>query len=143
MTEPKDFDGVFFNVFFYYFSDFGRGSDSQGGGKASIKTSIWFMQVMKLGVANTSAGEQPTFTMHYWLKEKKQKSKLKIWNFLLLLMQTKQFLVNLALKMITYWKEAKIEKEITVKTDLDSIAEELRSKKTSKLVVEKWELIKT
>ena len=58
-----------------YFSDFGRGSDSQGGGKASIKTSIWFMQVMKLGVANTSAGEQPTFTMHYWLKEKKQKSK--------------------------------------------------------------------
>jgi hypothetical protein len=41
------------------------------------------MQVMKLGVANTSAGEQPTFTMHYWLKEKKQKSKLKIWNFLL------------------------------------------------------------
>ena len=70
-------------MFFNYFSDFGRGSDSQGGGKASIKTSIWFMQVMKLGVANTSAGEQPTFTMHYWLKEKKQKSKLKIWNFLL------------------------------------------------------------
>ena len=62
-------------MFLNHFSDFGRGSDSQGGGKASIKTSIWFMQVMKLGVANTSAGEQPTFTMHYWLKEKKQKSK--------------------------------------------------------------------
>ena len=29
---------------------------------------------MKLGVANTSADQQ-TFTMHYWLKEKKQKSK--------------------------------------------------------------------
>ena len=55
--------------------EFGRGSDSQGGGKSSIKTTIWFMQVMKLGVANTSAGEQPTFAMHYWLKEKKQKSK--------------------------------------------------------------------
>ena len=53
--------------------DFGRGSE-QGGGKASIKTSVWFMQVMKLGVANTSADQQ-TFTMHYWLKEKKQKSK--------------------------------------------------------------------
>jgi len=58
--------------------DFGRGSDSQGGGKASIKTSIWFMQVMKLGVANTSAGEQPTFTMHYWLKEKKQKTVMRL-----------------------------------------------------------------
>ena len=65
-------------MFLNHFSDFGRGSDSQGGGKASIKTSIWFMQVMKLGVANTSAGEQPTFTMHYWLKEKKQKSKYKL-----------------------------------------------------------------
>jgi hypothetical protein len=58
--------------------DFGRGSDSQGGGKSSIKTSIWFMQVMKLGVANTSAGEQPTFAMHYWLKEKKQKTVMRL-----------------------------------------------------------------
>jgi len=58
--------------------EFGRGSDSQGGGKSSIKTSIWFMQVMKLGVANTSAGEQPTFTMHYWLKEKKQKTVMRL-----------------------------------------------------------------
>merc|ERR1712223_929886 len=58
--------------------EFGRGSDSQGGGKSSIKTSIWFMQVMKLGVANTSAGEQPTFAMHYWLKEKKQKTVMRL-----------------------------------------------------------------
>ena len=50
--------------------DFGRNSDLSGG-KASIKTSVWFMKVMKLG----SISDQPTFTMHYWLKEKKQKSK--------------------------------------------------------------------
>ena len=49
--------------------DFGRNSE-MGGGKASIKTSVWFMKVMKLGIS-----DQPTFTMHYWLKEKKQKSK--------------------------------------------------------------------
>lgn len=49
------------------------GSGSNNSGKASIKTSVWFMQVMKLGVPSSS-GEQPTFTMHYWLKEKKQKS---------------------------------------------------------------------
>ena len=56
--------------------DFGiRSSNSEmsaGGGKASIKTSVWFMKVMKLGLISD---QQPTFTMHYWLKEKKQKSK--------------------------------------------------------------------
>ena len=75
-----------------HFSDFGRGSDSQGGGKASIKTSIWFMQVMKLGVANTSAGEQPTFTMHYWLKEKKQKSKYILAFFSKIVLTQRQFI---------------------------------------------------
>ena len=52
----------------------GGGGGEAGGGKASIKTSIWFMQVLRLGVPSNS-GEQPTFAMHYWLKEKKQKSK--------------------------------------------------------------------
>ena len=55
--------------------DFGirsSNSENMGGGKASIKTSVWFMKVMKLGLISD---QQPTFTMHYWLKEKKQKSK--------------------------------------------------------------------
>ncbi len=55
--------------------EFGRSSES-GGGKASIKTSVWFMQVIKPFLPVTGSGEQPTFTMHYWLKEKKQKSKI-------------------------------------------------------------------
>ena len=46
---------------------------SEVGNKASIKTSVWFMQVNRLGVPSS---EQPTFLMHYGLKEKKQKSKL-------------------------------------------------------------------
>ena len=45
---------------------------SEVGNKASIKTSVWFMQVNRLGVPSS---EQPTFLMHYGLKEKKQKSK--------------------------------------------------------------------
>lgn len=58
----------------------GGGSSSEaagGGAKASIKTSIWFMQVLRLGVAN-STGDQPTFSMHYWIKEKKQKTVMRL-----------------------------------------------------------------
>lgn len=59
--------------------DFGiRSSNSEmsaGGGKASIKTSVWFMKVMKLGLISD---QQPTFTMHYWLKEKKQKTVMRL-----------------------------------------------------------------
>ena len=49
-----------------------KASEVGGGNKASIKTSVWFMQVLRLGVPSS---EQPTFNMHYGLKEKKQKSK--------------------------------------------------------------------
>ena len=42
-----------------------------GGSKASIKTSIWRMQIQRLGVQSVS--DQPTFSMQYWLKEKKSK----------------------------------------------------------------------
>ena len=49
-----------------------------GGSKASIKTSIWRMQIQRLGVQSVS--DQPTFSMQYWLKEKKSKGKLmKYW----------------------------------------------------------------
>lgn len=61
--------------------DFGIRSSSEqsaGGGKASIKTSVWYMKVMKLGISD----QLPTFTMHYWLKEKKQKSKFFTRKFL-------------------------------------------------------------
>ena len=43
------------------------------GTKASIKTSIWRMQIQRLGVQSVS--DQPTFSMQYWLKEKKSKGK--------------------------------------------------------------------
>ena len=50
------------------------------GTKASIKTSIWRMQIQRLGVQSVS--DQPTFSMQYYLKEKKSKGTLAI-NFTL------------------------------------------------------------
>ena len=50
------------------------------GAKASIKTSIWRMQIHRLGVQ--SVADQPTFSMQYWLKEKKSKG---IYIFLFLI----------------------------------------------------------
>ena len=44
-----------------------------GGTKASIKNSIWRMQIQRLGVQSVS--DQPTFSMQYYLKEKKSKGK--------------------------------------------------------------------
>ena len=58
------------------------GGSGGGGGvegpniKFSIKSSIWFMQIARLGMehaSNTHPNHQPTFTMQYRLKEKKQK----------------------------------------------------------------------
>lgn len=49
------------------------GGSLDSGAKASIKTSIWKMRVYRLG-ASCPAGDQPTFSMQYWLKEKKPKS---------------------------------------------------------------------
>ena len=45
-----------------------------GGAKSSIKTSIWRMQIQRLGVQSVS--DQPAFSMQYWLKEKKSKGTL-------------------------------------------------------------------
>lgn len=49
------------------------GKSGSETGKASIKTSVWFMQVLRLG-SGLEINQAATFTMHYWLKEKKQKS---------------------------------------------------------------------
>ena len=64
--------------------DSGQKSESKRGGagsgygdsgaKASIKTSIWRMQIHRLGVQ--SIADQPTFSMQYWLKEKKSKGNI-------------------------------------------------------------------
>ena len=64
------------------FKKSGPGSGyGDGGSKASIKTSIWRMQVQRLGVQSVS--DQPTFSMQYWLKEKKSKgTQLKLYTFL-------------------------------------------------------------
>jgi hypothetical protein len=54
----------------------GKGSEVAGGGnKASIKTSFWFLQVLRLGVPSN---DQPNFNMHYGLKEKKQKTVMRL-----------------------------------------------------------------
>ena len=63
------------------------GGGGSGGGvegpniKFSIKSSIWFMQIARLGMehaSNTHPNHQPTFTMQYRLKEKKQKGETQI-----------------------------------------------------------------
>jgi hypothetical protein len=55
----------------------GAGSGyGDGGAKASIKTSIWRMQIHRLGVQ--SVADQPTFSMQYWLKEKKSKAVMRL-----------------------------------------------------------------
>ena len=54
------------------------GGDGGAGSKYSIKSSIWFMQIQRLGSllsVNLQDQQQPTFSMLYRLKEKKQKSK--------------------------------------------------------------------
>ena len=51
------------------------------GTKASIKTSIWQMQIQRLGVQSVS--DQPTFTMQYYLKEKKSKGKFRLNRYIL------------------------------------------------------------
>ena len=64
------------------FKKSGPGSGyGDSGAKASIKTSIWRMQIQRLGVQSVS--DQPTFSMQYWLKEKKSKgTQLKLYTFL-------------------------------------------------------------
>ena len=51
----------------------GGSSGGDTGSKASIKSSIWRMQIHRLGVLSSSTADQPTFSMQYWLKEKKSK----------------------------------------------------------------------
>ena len=64
------------------FKKSGPGSGyGDSGAKASIKTSIWRMQIQRLGVQSVS--DQPTFSMQYWLKEKKSKGmQLQLYTFL-------------------------------------------------------------
>jgi hypothetical protein len=61
-------------------SDFKKSGPGSGygdcGSKASIKTSIWRMQIQRLGVQSVS--DQPTFSMQYWLKEKKSKAVMRL-----------------------------------------------------------------